>query len=149
MRLKILPKIFLLLGFLALVLVIQYQDKIKEIWEFNLEKLRIHRENLFYQAGPEAKRHRPVSLVEKETQLKVNFPNPFVRFNEQSWNKFWNVIYGVFPVQEPEKPGLPKRVRQLTPEEIMEELKRLYPQPFNYFKDQHWQAFFGIILKKR
>ncbi|MBM3249912.1 MAG: hypothetical protein FJZ09_03575 [Candidatus Omnitrophica bacterium] len=149
MRLKILPKIFLLLGFLALVLVIQYQDKIKEVWDFNMEKLRIHRENLFYQAGPEAKRHRPVSLLQKETELKAGFPNPFVRFNENSWNDFWNIIYGAFPVEEPEKPGLPRRMRQLTPAEIAQKLKETYPNPFNYFKDEHWQVFFGIILKKR
>lgn len=149
MRLKILPKIFLLLGFLALILVIQYQDKIKEIWESNLEKLNAHRENLLYSLGPELKRRRPISLVERETQLEANFPNPFVRFNEQDWNEFWNIIYGSFAVGEPEKPGLPKKVRQLEPAEIIEELKKLYPQPFNYFKDEHWQAFFGIILKKR
>lgn len=145
---RILPKILLIAGFLALYLILKYQTSIKEFCSFNLEKLKIHFDNFFFAAGSGLERHRPFSLIEKETELKLYIGQPFINFDQDDWREFWNLIYGVFPEGIAEKPGLPKRVRQLTTDEITFELMSLYPNPLSYFKEEHWKTFFNIILKK-
>lgn len=145
---RIPPKILLIVGFLALYLILKYQSSIKEFWSFNLEKIKIYFDNFFSAQGSGLERRRPLSLIEKETELKLYVGQPFIDFEEKDWKEFWNLIYGVFPGEIPEKPGLPKRVRQLTENEIAFELMSLYSNPFVYFKEEHWRIFFSIILKK-
>lgn len=144
---RFLPKILLAFGFLTLFLIIKYQNSIKDIWSFNLEKVKIYFDNFFYQTSSQPKRHRPLSLMERETELKLYIGEPFRDFTQNDWNEFWNLIYGAFPKEAPKK-GLPKKMRQLTPDEIAFELMSRYPSPFAYFKESHWQIFFGIVLKK-
>ena len=145
---RILPKILLIAGFLALYLILKYQTSIKEFWSFNLEKIKIYFDNFFSAQGSGLERHRPLSLIEKETELKLYVGQPFIDFSQKDWREFWNLIYGVFPEKTPEKPGLPKRVRQLTTDETAFELMSLYPNPFSYFKEEHWRIIFSIILRK-
>lgn len=145
---KIFPKILLIFGFLTLFIIIAYRASIKDKWLFNLEKLKIHADNFFFKSGPGFERRPPISLLQKETELEVYLGEPFKSFSEKDWQEFWKIIYGAYPREIPEKKGLPKKMRQLSEDEIAYELTQLYPEPFNYFKEEHWKALFGIILKK-
>lgn len=142
------PRIFLISGIILLILIIKYQNVIRDVWLFNLGKFRIYFDNFFYETSSGPRRHRPLSLLERETELKLYIGEPFRNFSQRDWNKFWNLIYSAFPRETPERQGLPKRMRQLTLDEIASELMLLYPQPFTYFKESHWNTFFGIVLKK-
>jgi len=53
-----------------------------------------------------------------------------------------------FPKDYPERKGLPKKMRQLTTDEIADELIDLYPEPFAYLQEDQWRQFFGILLEK-
>jgi hypothetical protein len=90
----------------------------------------------------------PISLAMKETQLKLYFGQPFLNFSEDDWNTFWGIIYSGFARDEPERPGLPRRKRQLSPDEIALELANVYPSPFSSFREEHWRMFFEVIFSK-
>jgi hypothetical protein len=141
----ILPKILLVIGFLALFLIIKYQNSIKDLWLFNLEKLKIHLDNFL---NPQIERRRPITLLDREDELRLYIGEPFRNFTPEDWDWFWDIVYGVFPEGEPQKKGLPKGMRQLNFNEISSKLMSRYPQPFTYFKKEHWNIFFGIIFKK-
>lgn len=145
---RFLPKIFLISGFLALFFIVKYQNEIKEISSLNLEKLKIYFDNFFYLVSPKLERQKPISFLEREEKLKAYIGQPFTGFDKSDWDKFWNIIYGAFPIEQSEKPGLPKKMRQLTLDEIAFELIARYPEPLAYFKEEHWKIFFGIILNK-
>lgn len=145
---KFLPKILLVVGFLALFLIIKYQSPIKEKLAFHLERISIYFDNFFYHASSKPERHRPVSLLERETELKLYIGQPFRDFTRKDWARFWNLIYGAFPKEAPEKQGLPRKARQLTQGEIASELILRYPNPFSYFQKNHWEMLFSIVLKK-
>lgn len=145
---RFLPKILLILLILALFLIIKYQNTIKDIWLFNLEKFKTWFDNFFYFTSSEPKRRSPISLLKKETELKLYVGEPFRSFSRQQWQEFWHIIYAAFPKEPPEREGLPKRMRQLTLDEIAFKLMSLYPQPFAYFKEEHWKLFFNILLAR-
>jgi hypothetical protein len=145
MRFRILPKILLIVGFLAIFVILKYQNAIKESWLFNLQRAKVTVENF---SNPEIIRHRPMTLLQNETELKLYIGQPFLDFSRKDWADFWNLLYGTFP-KEPAGEGLPRRVRQLTEDEIAFELMDRYPQPFAYFQKNHWQTFFSIAFKKR
>lgn len=90
-----------------------------------------------------------MSLMERETELKLYIGQPFLDFTPKEWNDFWNLLYGTFPKDSPEREGLPQRLRQLTEDEIAFELMERYPAPFSYFQKNHWDTLFSIALKKR
>lgn len=139
-RVSILPKILLALGFTALFFIIKEQSKIKEFGLFNLEKARI--------VSSQPQRRRPVSLLKKETELKLYIGEPFRDFTQKDWDGFWELIYGVFPEEAPLKQRLPKKMVQLTFDAIAFELMSRYPEPFAYFKEEHWKILFGVIQEK-
>ena len=143
-----LPKIFLVIGFLALFTAVAYRKQIQEFFSFNLQKVKIHSDNFFYQSGPAVKRHKPITLLGKETELKLYVGEPFRSFNNKEWEEFWGIIYGAYAVDAPEKEGLPRRVRQMEQDEIAYELTLRYAQPFAYFTPENWKMFFSIILKQ-
>ncbi|MFH0762736.1 MAG: hypothetical protein V1925_02475 [Candidatus Omnitrophota bacterium] len=145
---RVLPKIFLLIGFLTLFIIIKYRVEIKEFFSFNLQKAKIHTDNFFYQSGSGAKRRKPVTFLQRETELALYIGEPFRNFNRRDWEEFWDVIYGAYVTDAPQEEGLPRRVRQMEREELSYELARLYPQPLAYFTQEQWQAFFSIIFKK-
>lgn len=147
-KIRIIPKALLLSGFLALFLVVKYQQTLKDFWGFAVETAEAHFNNLFYQADSQTDRHRPVSLIEAETELKLYIGEPFRSFNQRDWDGFWRLIYAGFPRGAPPREGLPNKMRQLTLDEIASELMARYPEPFTYFKDEHWKMFFGTVLKK-
>jgi hypothetical protein len=149
---RFLPRILLLFGFLLLLLVIKYPTEIqslsKDIIFLNFERLKIYFSNFFYYAGSQPKRNPPLSLLTKETELRLYIGEPFKSFSQKDWDKFWNLIYGAFPKEAPERQGLPKRLRQLTQDEIIYELSSRYPQQFANFRKEHWEIFFGILFKR-
>ena len=141
---KILPKLVLTCGFLALFTIIIYRAALKDKWRFNLERIKIYFDNFFYQG----ERHPPLSLLQKETELKLYVGEPFRDFDQEQWKQFWGIVYGASAEEPPEKEGLPKKMRQLTQDEVAFELMQRYPQPFANFRAEHWGIFFGIIFKK-
>lgn len=145
---KALPRISLFVAFLALVIIIKYREEIRRFSSFNLYKIKIHADNFFYGAGPAKKRHQPVSSLQKQTELELYVGEPFRSFSKQDWRKFWEIIYGAYPMEPPERPGLPARVRQMDRDELAYELAMRYPQPFAYFTPEHWRIFFSIIFTK-
>lgn len=145
---RFLPKVLLIAGFAVLFLIIVYQSPIKDIWLLNLERLQIYIDNFFNAAGPEPRRQRPISLLQKEIELKLYIGEPFKGFSETDWNDFWRFVYGGYPKELPGKQGLPMKMRQLTTDEIASELAFRYPQPFAYFTERHWKTFFDILFAK-
>lgn len=144
------PKILLLLGFIALILIYAYQNYLKELRNFQFKKLETYSDNFFAEGDPEViKRLRPVSTLYKEAELITTFGKPFSDFAEEEWKSFWNIIYELYPIVEPDSPGLPKKVRQLSEGEIISELINLYEMPFRYFTKDHWDMFFIIILSRQ
>ncbi len=145
---RLLPKILLFSGFLALFLLLKFQTEVKNFTSLQIEKIKTHRDNFFARANPEiAKRERTPFTTVKESQLEVGVGEPFSNFTTEEWDEFWEIVYGLYPRGEPEKPGLPNRMRQLSQEEMISELSSRYPQPFARFSQRQWEIFFGIILK--
>jgi hypothetical protein len=145
---RLLPKFLLVAGFLSLFFIIKYQGQIKDLLGLNLDKAKDYIDYVSYDLNYEAKRHRPVSLLVRETELRLYIGEPFRDFNRSDWEKFWNIIYGIFPKAGPKEPGLVSKRGQLTEDEITYELMKTYPQPFTYFREEHWKIFFSIIFKK-
>jgi hypothetical protein len=110
---RLLPKFLLVAGFISLSFIIIYQDRIKDFLRINYDKAREYVDYISYDLNFEFKRHRPLSLLERETELKLYIGEPFRSFNKSGWETFW-----------------------------------IYPQPFTYFREEHWKMFFGIIFKK-
>jgi len=147
-RRGILSKVFLVLGFFALFMLIKYQNQIKDLSSLNSKKLKVYLDNFSYRLGLGRERKRPISTLEAETELKLYIGEPFRSFQKEDWNEFWDIIYGVQAEESPEEEGFPPKVKQLTMDEIAFELMSRYPQPFAYFTEKHWELFFGIIFKK-
>jgi len=145
---KILPKIFLFLGFLALFIIVRYRVFLRERLLFEFERAKIHIDNFFFETGPGVTRKKPLSLLEREAELKLYVAEPFRSFSDNDWREFWDIIYLPQPIERLEKKGLPNKMRQLSEDEIAFELMERYPQPFANFREEHWKMFFGIIFKK-
>lgn len=143
-----LPKLLLVGGFLSLFLIIIYQNQIKDFLKLGCDKAGRYVDHVSYDLNLEVERRRPLSLIKEETELKLYIGEPFRDFGMSEWKEFWNVIYGIFSKTDPEEPGLVGKRRQLTKDEIISELKEMYPQPFDYFQENHWDMFFRIIFKK-
>lgn len=127
---------------LALICIIFFsRNVIRKQWGNFLSNIKINFDNFFYEMSPE--RSKPISTLEKETRLITLIQDPFRDFTQDDWQKFWHIIYGVYP----EKPqaGKASKKRQLTQDEMEEQLIKDYPMPFSYFTEQHWAEFWKII----
>jgi len=144
---KIFPKVLLAAGIILLVLILQFQSQIRGFWLLITDSIKIQTEN-FFQTGPGPIRNPPLSLLQQETDLQLYIGEPFRDFSAGEWAEFWKLIYGTYPMDPPERPGLPRRQRQMTEDEIADELARRYPDVFTFFQDTHWRSFFGILFKK-
>jgi hypothetical protein len=142
---RILPALFILLGFACLYLLVKFEQPLKGNVGFVLQKAAIHFENFFYFASDKKQRRRPVSTLKQETELKLYIGPPFRDFVRRDWHEFWRIIYGAYPKDKPEREGLPVRVRQLNEEELKEELIQRYETPFKFFYPEHWKMFFDLI----
>ncbi|MFA4888255.1 MAG: hypothetical protein WC628_01590 [Candidatus Omnitrophota bacterium] len=140
-RSGILPKIFLLLALVVIVLLYNHQVEIRNILLYNTDRLKA-----YLDADVQIIRKRPVSTLKKETELQLYIGSPFTGFTRKEWNSFWDLVYGLYLREIPERPDLPKKPRQLTEEEIIQELLPRYSDPLAYFKEEHWKAVFGVIV---
>jgi len=145
---RILPKIFLTVGFIAVFLLFKYQAVLKKLVQFNINKAGVYSDNFLKEAGSAPKRLMPFVTTDKEAELKLSLGAPFIDFSGGDWREFWNIIYGVFPLDPPDASGLPQRLRQLTPEEVSSELIKLYPEAFSNFKEGDWKGFFETIFRQ-
>lgn len=131
---------------LALTLFLS-QENLREDWNDFTESMDIHIDNFMYTLNPE--RSKSISMMEKEQNLKLYVGQPFIDFSQSDWDKFWGILYGVYPVDYPENERLPARARQLKRPEMEEKLKEWYPSPFGNFQQEHWQQFWQIIFGKK
>ncbi|MCF7874072.1 MAG: hypothetical protein K9L84_03365 [Candidatus Omnitrophica bacterium] len=89
-------------------------------------------------------RKPPMSLLVAKTKLENFFPDQFVKtLNQDDWDYIFNLIYE--PISD--KQGDFTVKRYLTKAEIEQELVYQYKFPFSYFRDQHWDYFWKIVLK--
>ena len=131
---------------LALTLYLS-QENLREDWNDFMESIDIHKDNFMYTLSPE--RSKSLSMMEKEQNLKLYAGQPFIDFRQSDWDKFWGILYGVYPVDYSENERLPARARQLNRIEMEEKLKDWYPAPFGNFQQQHWQQFWELALGKK
>lgn len=131
---------------LALTLFLS-RENLREDWNDFTEGVDIHIDNFMYTLNPE--RSKSISMLEKEQNLKLYVGQPFIDFRQSDWDKFWGILYGVYPMDYSENERLPARVRQLKRPEMEEKLKDWYPAPFGNFQQQHWQQFWQIIFGKK
>jgi hypothetical protein len=91
-----------------------------------------------------ADRSPPLSLLVIKTKLENFFPDQFVKtLKQDDWDYIFSLIYE--PVYEQQ--GDFKVKRHLTREEIEQDLIYNYNSPFSYFKKQHWDYFWNIVLR--
>jgi len=146
-RNKLIVRLMLLTGFMLLAFVYIYQKSIKSFLQFNLHKTQVVVGNFIPDASAPGFRSRSLSTLVKETELKLYFSEPFKSFSKGEWMRFWKIFYGEFP-REYIGEGLPKKNRQLTTDEIIQELITLYPDIFSRYQNTHWESLFRVILKK-
>lgn len=147
MRISLWPKALILCGGVLALTLYFSKGNLKEDWRDFTKAIAIHIDNLSYSVNPE--RAKSVTAIEKEESLKSFVGDPFIHFSRQDWIEFWNILYGVYPLDYPENKRLPPMVRQFTALEMEDKLRALYPRPFAYFKDEHWRQFWGIVFGKK
>lgn len=141
------PKVLILCGVTLVFIFYRAKGNLKEDWKDFADAIAIHIDNLKYTLNPE--RAKSITTIEKEESLKSFVGDPFIHFSRQDWDEFWNVLYGVFPLEYPENKRLPPFVRQFTYSEMESKLRELYSKPFAYFQDEHWRQFWGIVFGKK
>jgi hypothetical protein len=145
---RIVSKLVLAGCVLAVLGILAFRTQIEDFFSFSGQYAETARHNTFYFASDEVMRRQPVSLLKKETELQTSVGRPFIDFDIADWREFWNLVYGSFPKDPPEREGLPKRERQLTEDELRDELITRYGEPFTYFQPSHWQWFMEVLRKK-
>lgn len=89
-------------------------------------------------------RNPPMSLLVAKTKLENFFPDQFVKtLKQDDWDYIFSLIYE--PVSEKQRDFTVKRY--LTKEEIEQDLIYQYDFPFSYFRQQHWDYFWDIVLR--
>jgi hypothetical protein len=119
-----------------------FREKLDNFYQYIAQFIEVKKHNLSMELSPPRK--PPLTLIEKETQLRMFLPNFFGRFDREEWENFWALIYE--PIEETQGAFKVKRYR--TKEEIEDYLAYYYPQPFSYFRKQHWDYFWNIVLGK-
>jgi len=144
---RVLTRNYLLWGFFFLFIAIFFGETIREQISFQYKKIKTYTDNFYAIRNPQVTRRlRPPHPVSQEIKLASSFGEPFVSFTPEKWNEFWSMIYGLYPLGEPQEPGLPNTMRQLSEEELRLELVERYQKPFVNFKDRHWKSFFSIVF---
>jgi len=144
---RVLIRDFLLWGFFFLFIVFLFSETIREKITFQYKKIKTYTDNFSAADNPQVTRRiRPTHPVSQEMKLASSFGEPFASFTLEDWDEFWSMIYGAYPVGEPQEPGLPNTMRQLSEEELMVELVERYQKPFVNFKSRHWKGFFSIVF---
>ncbi len=123
------------------------QRNLRQDWDDLLETADVLMDNFNYSLRPE--RSRSISAIEQETKLKSFVGEPFLSFQQSDWDKFWNILYGAYPLDYSDNRRLPPRVRQLNYPEMEAKLKEFSPNPFSYFQEEHWRQFWPIVFGKK
>lgn len=114
--------------------------KIKNLWQQVLVFFKIQKQNVSVEITPP--KNRPLTMIEKETYLRMFAPDTFGKFSDEEWKEFWKIIYG--PTEE--KQGKFKLKRYKSKDEIEAELIQKYPNPFAFMRREHWKIFWQDIL---
>lgn len=147
MRLNLWPKLPIVCGIILVFVLYAARENLRYDWDDLVESARIVMDNLVYSMNPE--RAKGITSLEKEENLKSYVGEPFKSFRSSDWQEFWNVIYGIYPIDYSDNRRLPPRMKQLGYPEMEARLKELYPTPFGYFKEEHWQQFWPVVLGKK
>lgn len=94
-------------------------------------------------------RKQPISSLIAQETLKQALKYPFADFEDEDWEYFWDLIYGVHETDDYGVNYTPKRKRQLSIEEIQEILEYDYPKVFPRFSANSWEGFWKIVFQKR
>lgn len=147
MRLNIWPKLLIACGIILASALYFARENLRNDLDDLLESARIVMDNFSYSMNPE--RAKGFITLKEEEDLKAYLGEPFSSFRSSDWQKFWDVIYGVYPLDYSQNRRLPPRVRQLNYAEMQARLKELYHNPFGYFTEEHWQEFWPLVLGKK
>ena len=147
MRISWKPKILIFSGIMLAFTIYVMRDNLRKDCDDLIETFDIILNNFSSRFNLE--RSRPINPIDKEENLKMLLGRPFIHFKRADWEEFWEILYGVFPVDYSDNQRLPPRSRQLTYSEMEERLKRLYSTPFDYFQDEHWQQFWQTVFGKK
>ncbi|MCM8831564.1 MAG: hypothetical protein NC918_05190 [Candidatus Omnitrophica bacterium] len=101
---------------------------------------KVQKQNIAVETFPQKK--KALTLIEKETALRMFAPATFGNFTEADWQDFWSIIYE--PIKDKQGKFTIKRHR--TKEEIEAELVSRYPNPFSFLRAEHWRMFWYDIL---
>ncbi|MFH1519903.1 MAG: hypothetical protein ABIE75_04975 [Candidatus Omnitrophota bacterium] len=119
------------------------RSKIGILREFIKGKVEFFKQDVSFSFNPQRK--RPLSFINRESELIHLAKDVFGQFTPPQWEKFWNLIYD--PIEE--KQGSSKVKRYRTQEEIQAYLRYNYSNPFSYFKKEHWNYFWSIVFKEK
>src|SRR3990167_208318 len=111
MRVRLLPKLLIFAGIALAAGGGFFPGNMRLDWEDLVELVNIQIDNFSYPFN--AERSRPVSSLETETNLNSNVGEPFISFSKSQWDKFWDILYGAYPVDYSDNERLPPRVRQI------------------------------------
>ncbi len=134
-------------GLMFLVVIFIFRDAVSSLLQFNLKKAHVVVSNFAPNISQPGYRSPPLSNLLKETELGMYFGEPFKSFSPDDWGSFWEIIYGERPLDDV-GPDLPLRNRQLSTDEVIQELKSRYGEPFTRYQNSHWQFFFELLAKK-
>jgi len=144
---RILTRDFLIWGFFFLFIGLFFGETIREQVAFQYKTIKTYTDNFFASRNREiVRRFRPPHPISQEVRLGSSFGAPFASFQPADWDEFWSILYGVYPRGAPEEPGLPNTMRQLSEEELKDELIDRYERPFVNFRPKHWKAFFSLVF---
>jgi hypothetical protein len=113
-----------------------------DVWRESIcRKVALFKHNLSFSVNPERK--APLSFAGREGKLIHLAEKVFGQFDSSQWKEFWDLIFE--PIEEERDGSKAKRYR--TKEEIESYLKYNYSNPFSYFREQHWEYFWGVVFE--
>ena len=143
---KLLPRLFLIFIGLVLFLIVTQREKAEYVLNNFSRVASLISANIQMSFDPPRK--FVGNRMQKEDALKMYIGEPFISFKPADWEKFWNIIYGVYPTENAEGPSFIPIYRQLDQGEMQAKLSRKYPNPFSYFQDPQWEQFWKMIFSR-
>ena len=111
--------------------------RIKNAGEGAKEFIAIKKFNVKMQTSPP--RQRPLTLIDKESELESWMPELFQPFTEADWKLFWDLIYK--PVETKIKGHTSYLYR--SPQEVQDVICQIHPK-FSFLSPQDWSEIWGI-----
>jgi len=144
---KLLPRIFLLFAGLVLFFLVTQRESVEYFFTHASDVITLISQNIQTQMSPP--RAFVGNRMQKEDSLKMGIGEPFMSFSPRDWEEFWKIIYGVYTKENPNGPKFIPLYRQLDSDEMQAELSEKYPNPFSYFQDPQWEAFWKMIFGRQ